>query len=114
MSTWYEDYLEAWNTEEVSKVMAWIADDIVYEDTTVGHVADGLKAMTKFVEQSFVVAPGARFEFVKGADNGSEYFIEWIMQPMDVRGVSVGTRRDGLITKNRDYWDGRKYTIAGG
>jgi hypothetical protein len=114
MSTWFEDYLEAWNAEDVPKVMAWMADDITYEDTTVGHIAAGQKAMTKFVEQSFAVAPGARFEFVRGADNGSEYFIEWIMHPMGVRGVSVGTRSDGLISSNRDYWDGRKYTIAGG
>lgn len=111
-TTWHEDYLAAWDTENVEKVMAWMADDIVYEDTTIGHAAKGTTQMRKFVEQSFVVAPGASFDYVAGADMGDDYFIEWVMQPMGVRGVSVGTRRDGRIVANRDYWDGRKYPIG--
>jgi ketosteroid isomerase-like protein len=112
-TTWFEDYLAAWNTEQVDKVMAWMADDIEYEDTTIGHSVSGTKQMTRFVEQSFAAVPGASFDYVTGADLGEGYYIEWVMQPMGVRGVSVGTRRDGRIVANRDYWDGRKYTIGG-
>jgi hypothetical protein len=113
MATWYEEYLKAWNTEEVENVMAWMAEDIEYEDTTIGHGVKGTKQMTKFVEQYFAAVPGASFDFVSGADNGDDYYIEWIMQPMNVRGVSVGKRKDGRVVANRDYWDGRKYTIGG-
>jgi hypothetical protein len=37
---------------------------------------------------------------------GDAYRVEWVMQPMGVRGASVGTLRDGLIASNRDYWNG--------
>lgn len=36
---------------------------------------------------------------------------EWVMHPMNVRGVAVGQLRDGKITVNRDYWNGAKYAI---
>jgi ketosteroid isomerase-like protein len=112
MATWFEEYLGAWATEDVDKVMAWMDDDIEFEDTTVGHKATGKERMAKFVAGSFKAVPGAWFDFVKGADMGDDYYIEWIMQPANVRGVSVGTRRDGKIRNNRDYWDGKKYTIG--
>lgn len=112
MATWFEEYLDAWKAEDVDKVMAWYTDDIVFEDTTAGHKATGAAQMTKFVRGSFKAAPGASFEFVKGVDIGDDYYCEWIMQPMGVRGVSVGTRRDAKICANRDYWDGKKYTIG--
>ena len=112
MATWFEEYLGAWASEEVDQVMAWMADDIEFEDTTAGYKAKGTEQMTKFVLGSFKAVPGSTFEFVKGADIGDDYYIEWIMQPMGVRGVSVGTRRDGRISANRDYWDGKKFTIG--
>jgi ketosteroid isomerase-like protein len=31
------------------------------------------------------------------------------MHPMELRGVSVGTLRDGRISANRDYWNGATF-----
>jgi hypothetical protein len=112
MTTWFQEYLAAWDSEEVDRIMAWMTDDIVFEDTTAGYEAKGAEEMTKFVLGSFKAVPGATFEFVKGADIGEDYYIEWIMQPIGVRGVSVGTRRHGKICANRDYWDGKKFSIG--
>jgi hypothetical protein len=43
-----------------------------------------------------------------------EYLAAWDSQEVDtgVRGVSVGTRRQGKICANRDYWDGKKFDVG--
>ena len=41
MTTWYERYLAAWNTLDPEQVLAWMTDDIVYKDITLGHGASG-------------------------------------------------------------------------
>jgi ketosteroid isomerase-like protein len=111
MPTWYESYLASWETLDVDAVLAWFADDCVFEDTTLGHGATGIDQLRRFVAASFRNMPDARFEFVRGHDNGTGYAIEWIMQPMGVRGASVGQLRDGKIAVHRDYWNGAAYTV---
>ena len=111
MSNFFEDYLASWDTMDVEKVMAFFTDDIVYEDTTIGHGATGERRMRRFIEASFANVPDARFEYVRSHSTGEHYAIEWIMHPMAVRGVSIGTLRDGKICENRDYWDGNKYKV---
>jgi ketosteroid isomerase-like protein len=111
MTTWYEQYLSSWDAYDIDKVLAWFTDDVLYEDTTIGHGAEGIGRMRKFVEASFRNVPDARFEFVRGHDNGEAYAIEWIMHPMGVPGVSVGQLRDGKICVNRDYWNGAAYKV---
>lgn len=111
MSNFFSDYLAAWDTLDVDTVMAFFTDDIAYEDTTIGHGASGEKAMRRFVRASFENVPDARFEYVRHHSTGTDYAIEWIMQPMNVRGVSVGKLRDGKISENRDYWNGAAYIV---
>lgn len=111
MSVWFEEYLGAWATGDVDKVVAWVTDDVEFEDVGAGHKVVGKDRMAKFVARSFKVVPGAHFDFIGGADLGDHYAYEWVMQPMGVRGVSVGRRRDGKIADNRDYWNSASFTI---
>jgi hypothetical protein len=92
--------------------MAFFTDDIEFEDTTLGHAASGAEQMRRFVAAAFRTVPDARFDYVRHLSTGREYAIEWIMQPMNVRGVSIGRLRDGRICEHRDYWDGSKYTVS--
>ncbi len=110
-SSWFERYLASWESLDVEAVLAWFTDDIEFEDTTLGHGASGIGQMRKFVKASFRNVPDGRFEFVRGHDNGVGYAMEWIMQPMNVRGVSIGQLRDGKICNNRDYWNGALFTV---
>lgn len=48
---------------------------------------------------------------VRGDGRHMTTWYEWVMHPMNVRGVAVGQLRDGKITVNRDYWNGAKYAI---
>jgi hypothetical protein len=107
MASWFEKYLSAWESGVVERVTEWVTDDIVFEDVGTGHKVNGKSAMAAFVATSFKAVPGARFDFVGGAELGDSYYMEWVMQPMGVRGASVGTRREGKIAANRDYWNGK-------
>ena len=111
MSTWYEDYLAAWDTLEVDAVTMWFTDDCYYEDTTLNHRAEGIEQLNRFVQASFDNVPEARFDFVDGVDDGSAFAIRWVMQPMGVPGVSFGKLRDGKICEQRDYWNGRLFDV---
>lgn len=112
MSTWFEEYLAAWDSLDVERVLEWMTDDIVYEDTTLGEVARGTKQMRKFAEASFRNVPDARFEFLGGHDDGTSFAMEWIMHPMGVQGATVGSLRNGKVSAHRDYWNGAKFQPA--
>ena len=111
MSNFFEDYLASWETLDVDAVMAFFTDDIEYEDTTIGHGASGAKRMRRFIEASFHNVPDAKFEYIGSHSTDEAYAVEWIMLPMNVRGVSIGSLRDGKICANRDYWNGAKYAV---
>ena len=111
MSNFFSEYLASWETLDVDQVMAFFTDDIEYHDTTIGHGAKGAKNMRRFIEASFHNVPDARFEFIGHHSTDTDYAIEWIMHPMGVAGVSIGSLAEGKICANRDYWDGSKYKV---
>jgi SnoaL-like domain len=96
---------------DLERVMAFFTDDIEYRDTTIGHGASGGRRMRRFIQASFDNVPDARFEYVRHHTTGDDYAIEWIMHPMGVVGVSIGSLRAGKICANRDYWNGAKYQV---
>lgn len=111
MSTFFADYLAAWGSLDVDEVMSFLSDDIVYEDTTIGHGATGEAEMRRFVRASFENVPDARFEYVRHHSTDSDFAVEWVMHPMNVRGVSVGRLRGGRICEQRDYWNGAAFAV---
>jgi ketosteroid isomerase-like protein len=110
-ANFFSDYLASWDTLNVEQVMAFFTDDIEYRDTTIGHGASGEKQMRRFIQASFTNVPDARFEYVGHVATEDAYAIEWVMHPMGVGGISIGSLRDGKISKNRDYWNGAKYQV---
>ena len=111
MSNFFADYLASWSTRDVDAVMAFFTDDIEFEDTTIAHGARGTTQMRRFVRAAFVNMPDVRIQYVRHHSTGTEYAMEWVMEPMNVRGVSVGKLRDGKICENRDYWNGAAYRV---
>jgi uncharacterized protein (TIGR02246 family) len=112
MASWYDEYYDAWSKGDVDAIVKWVTDDIVFEDVTMGHVSRGRDQYRKFVEICFRRVPDAAYELVEIQTMGDTYWSEWIMQPMGVRGVSVGKTRDGKIAENRDYWNGAAFQPA--
>jgi ketosteroid isomerase-like protein len=104
MTTWLNEYFDAWNRYDAEGVAGWMTDDVDYEDMAFRHRSVGKQAIVDFVKKSEEVTPGASFELVTTFAADDHYYAEWIMQPLGVPGVSVGTLRDGKIATNRDYW----------
>ena len=111
MSNFFHAYFAAWDRLDLDAVLAFFTDDVVYEDTTIGHGATGTKQMRRFVQASFDNVPDARFDYIGHVTTGTDFAVEWVMQPMNVRGVSIGTLRDGKIATQRDYWNGAAFAV---
>ena len=102
---WFADYLDAWARHDLDGIMATVTDDITHEDVALGRRAAGRTAFETFVQASFANQPDARFELVSYVEDGDDFAAEWIMHPIRIRGTSMGTRRDGRVCAQRDYWN---------
>ena len=111
MSNFFADYLASWATLDLETVMAFFTDDIVYRDMTIGHGASGIDEMRRFTRHSFKNMPDASFDYIRHVTDGTTYAMEWVMQPMNIPGVSFGVMRDGKICENRDYWNGAAFKV---
>ncbi len=109
----FVDYFGAWDRLDIEAVLAFFTDDVVFEDTTLGHGANGLGQMRRFVQASFDNLPHARFDYVGHVLAGADFAVEWVMRPMNVRGLSIGRLRDGRICEQRDYWNGAAFEVPG-
>ncbi|MDO8703324.1 MAG: nuclear transport factor 2 family protein [Sulfuricaulis sp.] len=114
-------YLDAWNTHDVARVLAFFVPDSVYEDTVLAESFVGHAALRTFLEDMFRAYPDASFELHAAFDSGNCVSWEWTMhghftgtgksrlpakgQTIALRGASFTELRDGLIVCNRDYWD---------
>jgi steroid delta-isomerase-like uncharacterized protein len=119
--TFFDGYLDAWNTHDPAAVARYMADDAIYEDVALGRVLHGPSAIAGFVEEATRASSDFRFEEVSLFIAGAHYANEWIMSGTNdrdvqgvpatgrafrVRGASVG-RLDGngRIVENRDYYN---------
>ncbi|WP_330255128.1 nuclear transport factor 2 family protein [Nocardia sp. NBC_00565] len=98
-------YFAAWNKGDLDAVLEWLSEDVVLEDVPSGHIARGAAEARAFVEGALRKAPGAEYEIVTSQIDEDSFAVEWIMRPAGLRGVSVGSLRDGRICANRDYWN---------
>lgn len=112
MTDWFGEYLQAWETNDPERVAAFVCDDVDFEDVGAGHHLTGRDRMVSFAAKSFELVPGATFDLVRGEQLGDHCHFEWVMQPMGVRGVSVGRLRDGKIAWQRDYWNAAHFQVG--
>lgn len=103
-TTAIERYFAAWNAGDADAIMAALDTDVVLEDVPSGHVARGPGEARAFVDGALEKVPGASYDVVSSHISGDAFVVEWIMQPIGLRGASVGSLRDGRISANRDYW----------
>ncbi|MBI3722287.1 MAG: nuclear transport factor 2 family protein [Fimbriimonas ginsengisoli] len=110
-----------WNTRDLNGAAALFADDVFYEDVTLGAVNHGMKEFLAFAQGYFSTAPAdSRFDNVNafGQEDakGGHVTIEWVWTSTDtywktgkkfsVRGVSVIDLVGDKIVRTSDYWDG--------
>lgn len=120
--TWAKSWMDGLNSKEgVERTLAMYADEVEFEDLTLGHKANGKAELRNFFGGLF--APGAGKNvftvtaFSGGADGGAA---EWTWRAKheadfmgtpaagkqtEARGVSILTFREGKIKSQHDYWD---------
>lgn len=110
MSNWIEDYFESWGGTDSAKVVSFMTDDVEFEDTTMKHASSGKAKVQKFVDICFRMVPDVKYEVVESHLIGDDaYWVEWVMQPNNLRGASIGKVVDGRISYNHDYWNGLEF-----
>ena len=116
-----DDYILAWNSHDVNKILTFFTNDCIYEDLAFGIVNHGKKELTAFVNSSFVDIPDVKFE-VKSVFGASDWGgMEWVMsgtfvhssipgipatgKTFSVRGASISQLHNGKIIRNSDYYN---------
>ena len=111
-----ENWIAAWNSHDVGKVMPVFTEDVLYEDVAFGLVNHGSAELRKFAAFFFDAVPDLKLELVNSAIDQGHGTIEWVFSGTDkgvyktgkkfsVRGASVIDVRGGRISRNLDYYD---------
>jgi steroid delta-isomerase-like uncharacterized protein len=66
LARFLEDYTAAWNSHEPERLLALMADDIVYDDTAWPERMHGHAEVRAFLESIWRALPDLRFEVVEG------------------------------------------------
>src|SRR5262245_58066216 len=110
-------WLAAWNSHDVERVLPLFTADVTYEEVAFGALNHGATDMRKFAAFFFSAVPDMKFELSAATVQGRHGSIEWIFtgtdvgifktgKPFKVRGVSViDLDARGTIAVNRDYYD---------
>jgi len=118
---WAKEWMANFNGSGLEKTMAMYADDVQFEDCTLGHKENSRAALTKFFggfftpdmgEHDFVVtgytgnADAGAAEWTWRSKHGAEFMgIPAAGKSTETRGVSILTFRKGLVASQHDYWD---------
>jgi steroid delta-isomerase-like uncharacterized protein len=113
------EWIEAWDSHEVERILTFYADDAFYED--VPNVENGWAAPMRGHEvireslvETFAEMPDLGFEFVSASAAGERMVVEWIMRGtqyrdvsgrFSIRGVSIMKLEDNKIASVSDYYD---------
>ena len=116
-------YLAAWNAHDAAAAAAFLAEDVVYYDASVGTPLNGREAAKAGVIDNFLAAaPDASWK-MRGEPvvDGDRVAFEWEFsgtntgpwgdgtpatgKPFAFTGASMFTVRDGRIATQSDYYD---------
>jgi steroid delta-isomerase-like uncharacterized protein len=117
--TFARQWLEAWNSHHVDRIVDYYTNDAVYED--VPNVENGWvepwrgqQVIRKALVKMFEDMPDLGFEFLYASRAGDGMVVEWIMTgsrwrdstgKFAIRGVSVLRFNGDKIASARDYYD---------
>lgn len=115
------DYVAAWNSHDVERIVSFFTDDGVYEDVSLGKVNRGKKEVKDFISSMFVDFPDFKIEMKSSFFTRDRGAAEWVMsgtfahssisglpatgKSFSERGVSVNEFRKNKISRNSDYWN---------
>ena len=66
-----DDYLTAWNSHDINKILSFFTDDGIYEDVAHGIMNQGKKEITGYLNTSFIDFPDLKVEIKTIVANAS-------------------------------------------
>ncbi len=114
-----DDWLDAWNSHDGTKLADLLADDGIYEVLATGRVHSPL-TVVQFVEQRDSFSSDFSVQYVSTQRDGNMYSTEWVMTgtkdrtllgwpatgtTWTIRGASIGVMEGERIKRHREYWD---------
>jgi len=57
-----DEYILAWNSHDVNKIVSFFTDDGIYEDVAMGIASKGKTEITKYLNSMYVDFPDMKFE----------------------------------------------------
>ena len=121
MEELFQDYIEAWNSHDLERIVSYVTDDIVFEDVAMARVMHGREELKGFGKDSFGAFPDFKIELKVIFISGSWAGAEWVMsgtflgdwpglsptgKSFSVRGASVCELRGGKLKRESLYYDG--------
>jgi steroid delta-isomerase-like uncharacterized protein len=115
------DYMAALNAHDLEKVLAFFADDAVYDCIPMGKVSHGKKEIKDFFSNTFTSFPDFKLEMKSGFNAGDRGAAEWVMsgtfahssipempatgKKFSVRGAAITEFKGDKISRNTNYWN---------
>ena len=113
------EWLEAWDSQDVDRILTFYTEDAFYEDVPTvdngwGPALRGHEMIRESVAQTFDDMSDLGFEFVSASGAGDHMVVEWIMTgthyrdytgSFSVRGVSVVELEGDKVASVSDYYD---------
>ena len=125
MTTDIEDlagaWIEAWNSHDIEKIAALLAEDFIHEDVATGFVFRNRDELQAGLSPLFAACPDVNLELNSLFGTSDRLAQEWMMtgtqtgafddlgipatgKNFSIRGVSITEYHEGRITRNSDYW----------
>jgi len=114
-----EDYILAWHSHDVNKIVSFFTDDCIFEDVALETAHRGKKEVTAFVSMLLIDFPDINFELKSVFGAGDWACMEWVWsgththssvptipvtgKTFSVREACVFQLRDGKFSRQSDY-----------
>lgn len=117
----FEGYVRAINAHDWDGIVAFMTDDVVYEDVTLGERNQGKPAVREFWSKTaHTLSSDFGMEVLRSFATDTDYAFEWIFRgthdgtgggvpptgrQFALQGVSMGRLEAGRIKENKDFWN---------
>jgi steroid delta-isomerase-like uncharacterized protein len=115
-------FIESWNKHDINRLTSLFSENCLYEVVADGGSFSSKEGIAAYARSTFSGIPDTRMIIVKVIANDSIGVVEWIWKGtnsvgwpdmgisptnkhFEVRGISIMEIENGLIKRNRDYWD---------
>jgi len=112
--TFLKEYVEAWNSQDVERMLSFYTDDVNYVDQAVGVDLDrnGTRGFLKKFIGNYSVGFKVTPTFLCEDPASETWSYEWDVEgtstegiKMFIKGISMIQMRGDKILRNVDYWD---------